>query len=199
MASIKKKKTIIITVIVILIILFGVIFGIQLKKIALEKAYPLKYLDIISKYSEEYSLEPSFVASVIYVESRFDNDAESHKGAIGLMQLMPDTAEWIAGKMKIKDYDVDMLKEPDLNIEMGCWYLEFLNQRFNSEEVVLAAYNGGHNRIKQWLDDEQLSDDGETLKDIPYKETDDYVQRVEDAKEKYEELYAKELGIDIEK
>ena len=155
-------------------------------------AYPLKYEAYITEYAEANGLDPYLVCGVIHTESHFDIEAESRVGAVGLMQIMPDTGEWIAKKMSIKDYSVAKLKDPETNIRMGCWYLKYLMDRFDGDmTLVLAGYNAGPNRVTQWLGDEKYSQDGK-LTDIPYRETEEYVKKVENAKEMYKSYYTLE-------
>ena len=104
------------------------------------------------------------------------------------MQIMPETGEWIAGKLK-EPYDEETLQEPEQNIRYGCWYLEFLFERFSDPDTVLAAYNAGHNAVRKWLQNSDYSDDGESLQVIPYDETRNYVEKVRRAYEKYKDLY----------
>jgi len=125
----------------------------------------------------------------VCTESSFKSDAESHAGAMGLMQLMPDTAEWIAGKMDIDDFTSEMLEDEEVNISMGCWYLAYLIKRFDGNTVhALAAYNAGPGKVDEWLENDSYTVDGQ-LTNIPYEETANYVVRVERAKKIYELLY----------
>jgi soluble lytic murein transglycosylase len=156
-----------------------------------QAVYPLEYEDLIIQYSGEFGLDPYLVAAVVHTESGFDAQAVSHAGAVGLMQVMPQTGEWIAGKLGMENYKEEMLLDPETNIRFGCWYLHFLQERFTSGRLVLAAYNAGHNRVSGWLEDSRLSD-GDELTDIPYEETERYVQKVTRAYEKYKEYY--EIG-----
>lgn len=155
-------------------------------------AYPLKYEAYITEYAEANGLDPYLVCGVIHTESHFDIEAESRVGAVGLMQIMPDTGEWIAKKMSMKDYSEAKLKDPETNIRMGCWYLKYLMDRFDGDmTLVLAGYNAGPNRVTQWLEDEKYSQDGKRT-DIPYRETEEYVKKVENAKEMYRSYYTLE-------
>ncbi len=143
--------------------------------------YPLKYSDSILLYADEYDIKPELVASVINAESGFDKDAVSNKGAIGLMQIKPSTAIFIAEDMS-EDFDYNMLFESQVNIKIGCRYLDYLFDKFENEEVALASFNAGEGVVKRWLEDERYSDDKKTLKYIPYEETRRYVQKVQNAK-----------------
>lgn len=151
--------------------------------------YPLDYVDIIEKYSAEYGLEPARVAAVIYCESSFRPAVVSSAGAVGLMQIMPSTGEWIAKKLDLESYDETLLTSPDYNIRMGCWYLNYLDERFDFDmKKSTAAYHAGGGSVDKWLDDPANSSDGVTLDSIPSKVTGDYVSNVIDATEKYKEI-----------
>ena len=129
------------------------------------------------------------VAAVIRTESDFDPDAVSGAGAMGLMQIMPATGEWIADKLDMHSFQTEALFDPQTNIEIGCWYLNFLQERFDTPELISAAYNAGHGRVAQWLDDTAVSADGENLEEIPYPETREYVDRIAKAYDAYVRLY----------
>lgn len=155
--------------------------------------FPYKYSNYITKYSEKYELDPYLVAAVIKTESNFDEGAKSNKNAYGLMQITPDTAEWAAEKMDIKNFNIKMLKDPEFNISMGCWYLNNLREEFNGDiELVLAAYNGGRGNVQKWLKSSDHSSDGKNLHYIPFKETDKYVKKVKVNYSVYKYLYNKE-------
>lgn len=141
--------------------------------------FPIEHYDTIEKYSAEYGLDPALVCAVINTESGFNADAQSAKGAKGLMQLMDETAEWIAPQVPIENFNVFRIKEPELNIQLGCWYLSYLERTFDGDlTLIVAAYNAGSGNISKWLEDEQYSKDGKTLSKIPYKETNDYVIKI---------------------
>jgi soluble lytic murein transglycosylase len=155
-----------------------------------KRQYPLKYEDLIIKYAEKYSVDPFLVASVIFVESRYIPDAVSPKDAKGLMQILPSTGEWAARLIKLDDYEENHLFSPEVNIQMGCWYLSFLTSQFpDSRELVLASYNGGIGNVRKWLENKEYSKDGRKLDYIPYRETRNYVVKVENAYEIYREVY----------
>jgi soluble lytic murein transglycosylase len=166
--------------------IIGVVF---LRDYILRQQFPLEYEDLIVKYSNAYNLDPYFVAALIDTESDFNDKAVSKDGAQGLMQIMPDTAEWIAQKLDVQDYN---MMDPENNIEFGCWYLNFLQDKFSGEEqLMMAAYNAGHNKVEEWLA-KGYSKDGATLDEIPYAETKNYVNKVSRAYEQYKKLY--EIG-----
>ena len=150
--------------------------------------YPLKYEYYISSYSQKYGLDKFLVAAVIKTESNFIPDAHSGK-ARGLMQLTDETALWIANKMDIEFQPEDVV-DPQTNIEMGCYYLKYLIDKYDNCDTALAAYNGGMGNVSKWLADKKYSDDGKTLKYIPFEETRNYVVRVNKYKQIYNDKYA---------
>lgn len=156
--------------------------------IFLPKHLPTIYKEYIKEYSKEFNLEAELVYSVIFNESSFNKDIVSHAGAVGLMQIVPETGEWIKGHLSITE-DID-LTDPAQNIRLGCWYLSWLSEKFSDDyTLVLAGYNAGHNRVVQWLDDNEYSYDGTTLDNIPYPETSNYVQKVIFIKKLYKLFY----------
>ncbi len=150
--------------------------------------YPIKYKDTILLYSERYNIESNLVASLINAESGFDKDAISSKGAMGLMQLMPKTAEWLAEKLDI-EYSEDKLFDPEYNIMLGTYYLSYLSQKFENVRTMLCAYNAGEGVVNSWLKNKDYSSDGETLDVVPYGDTLAYVEKIE----KGLKIYAKKL------
>jgi soluble lytic murein transglycosylase len=157
--------------------------------------YKLNYPDEITLFAQKYDLDPYLVAAVIHTESGNRPAVASNKGAVGLMQVLPSTGEWIAEKIDLSlGTDAEAaLKRPPVNIELGCWYLNYLSERFDSPELVLCAYNAGPNRVAGWLEDPELTKSGELI-EIPFPETEKYVERVLTARKKYQELYSQQLG-----
>lgn len=152
--------------------------------------YPMEYTDLIRQYAGENDLEPAYVAAVILAESSYRTDAVSSVNAQGLMQILPSTAEWIAGKLD-ETYQEDSLFDPDTNIRYGCWYLGFLMNRYDHNMTCAsAAYHQGQGTVDKWLADPNLSSDGKTLDKIDSAATETYVNRILKYYEKYEELYA---------
>ena len=120
--------------------------------------------DEIEQYAAQYNLQPAFVMAIIRNESSFRTNAESSVGARGLMQLMPDTAEWIAGKLDDDSYTFDRMWDAETNIRYGCWYLGYLTRLFRGDaQLVSAAYHAGQTTVTQWLSDPERSSDGVTL------------------------------------
>ncbi len=148
--------------------------------------YPLRYEQIVRGHADNYRLEPQLVAAVIYQESKFDADAVSTSGAVGLMQLLPATAQGIADRTGGSGWHERDLVDPELNVRYGSWYLRHLLDKYGDEELALAAYNAGQTNVDRWR--EQGSG-------IEFPETRHYVQRVQELKAIYAHAYADELGL----
>lgn len=151
--------------------------------------YPYPYRPIIEKYSSEYGVDPLLVIAVIRAESKFIPQSQSHKGAQGLMQLMPDTANWIAESLGENDFSQSDLKDPEKNIQYGTWYLASLQKEFKNITLVLAAYNGGRGHVNEWIKTQQLDLTNLRVEDIPFLETREYVNRVSQYYTSYIKLY----------
>ena len=152
--------------------------------------YPMTYAPEIRAAAAEFSLDPAYVASVVLAESSFDAEAVSSVGAIGLMQIMPATGEWIAGKLEDEPFDVQRLYQPEVNLRYGCWYLRFLLDRYDEDMYTAStAYHQGQGRVDQWLEDPEYSEDGRTLTAISSAVTDTYVNRIMESYAHYQELY----------
>ncbi|MCL2405637.1 MAG: lytic transglycosylase domain-containing protein [Defluviitaleaceae bacterium] len=145
---------------------------------AVNMRFPVRYMHIIEAHAGE--IDPSVILAVIMAESSFRPNVQSPAGAQGLMQLMPTTAEWLAGLMGKQDFDPDSIWDPQVNIAMGSFYLNWLKRRYQGDiNLALAAYNAGQGRVNSWLADPEISSDGRTLDIIPFPETRNYVERVE--------------------
>ncbi len=158
-------------------------------RLYLRVAYPLKYEEYVTQYAAENDLPPSLVYAVIHTESHFQEDATSHAGAKGLMQLMDATYEWVQTRMEGEPQPLERIYEPELNIRCGCKVLQIVLKQFDNTETALAAYNAGSGNVSQWLKNPEYSDDGVTLKVIPITETKNYVRRVLKAQEMYQTMY----------
>ena len=153
--------------------------------------YPVHYKDDIRISAQNYKLEPQLVAAIIRSESNFKTGRESRKGALGLMQIMPSTAEWVVKKAGFDHVDEDMLRHrADVSIEVGTWYLKSLVEQFENNKIAaIAAYNAGPGNVRKWLNNGVWDGKIETVKQIPFGETRHYVQRVHYYYNKYKELY----------
>ncbi len=155
-----------------------------------EYVLPLKYEPLVEKYAAENELPPDLVYAIIKTESSFNAKAESDAGAVGLMQLMPETYEYLTG-FTGEEYNLERLKDPETNIRYGCMLLGKMRDRFGTGDEMLAAYNAGEGRVAGWLQDPAYSENGR-LKKIPYEETREYVRRVREVQKQYLSLYGAE-------
>lgn len=152
--------------------------------------YPFPYRETVEDYADRYHVDPYLAAAVIRTESKFQDSVHSHRGAIGLMQLMPDTAQWIAGQLDDASYSVEAIHEPERNIRYGIWYLRSLQREFDGNDVLaLAAYNAGRGNVQDWIRENGWPADFHDIDAIPYQETREYVRKVLTAEKKYRELY----------
>jgi soluble lytic murein transglycosylase len=142
--------------------------------------YPLKYEQIVRGHARNYQLDPALLAAVIYQESKFQPDAKSSSGAIGLMQLQPETAKGIAIRTGGSRFQTSDLYVPELNVRYGSWYLRHLLDKYDDEETALAAYNAGQRNVDEWR---------AQGKGIQFSETRAYVDRVEHLKGVYHDAY----------
>ena len=150
--------------------------------------YPRAFSELVTKYAEQYDISEDLIFAVIRTESSFKPTAVSHAGAQGLMQIMPDTHNWIKFKLGIKQ--PNDIFDAEVNISYGTYYLSYLLNKYNDEKCALAAYNAGSTSVDRWLSDSRYSDDGVSLKDIPYNETKNYVEKVANSKSVYQKLYS---------
>ena len=153
-------------------------------------AYPLKYKEVIYKYADYYDLERALIFSVVKTESSFDETAKSKAGALGLMQITPDTGKYIAGKLGVESYD---LLDVETNINFGCFYIKYLYIRFKNIDTAMIAYNAGEGNVALWLINPEYSLDGKTIKDVPFPETAGYIKKIRENFSKYKKLYGKIL------
>lgn len=174
-----KQKSRVLFTLFFTIACIALIFYVSNSKMILKYLYPLKYKEVVNKYSIEYKVDPMLVFAVMKVESSFDRFALSSKGAKGLMQITDKTGEWAASEIGIKDFTSSNLYSPEINIRIGCWYLNSLNKEFNNDTfLVITAYNSGSGRVKEWLKNGKFKGDKQTLEEIPYDETERYVGKV---------------------
>jgi soluble lytic murein transglycosylase len=150
----------------------------------LRTRYPLEYEHIVRAHAANYGLDPALLAAVVYVESRFDPNARSEAGAIGLMQLLPDTARGIALRTGGDDFVVADLRDPEINVRYGSWYLRHLRDQYGRMDLALAAYHAGPGNVDEWR---------RTGRGIVFPETRDYVRRVTELERVYSRVYRDEL------
>src|SRR5215213_4067389 len=161
-----------------------------------EIALPLRHEDIIRQQAADKGLDPSLIAGVIYVESRF-RDQTSRAGAKGLMQILPSTADYIASKSGGTAFEQGDLATPQINIAYGSWYLRYLLEHYHGNELLaLAAYNAGEGKVDGWYREASArGEDFEAATHIPFPETRSYVGSVLEVRSRYREEYGRELGI----
>jgi soluble lytic murein transglycosylase len=148
--------------------------------------YPLAYEHVIRGHAENYDLDPALLAAVIYRESKFEADARSSSGAIGLMQLLPDTARGIAINTGGNRFVVEDLLDPEINVRYGSFYLRRLIRKYEDERLALAAYNAGQANVDEWLAADE---------EIQFPETQQYVDEVMELRDVYARAYGDELGL----
>lgn len=150
---------------------------------------PIHYADLIAFYAEANELDPFMVAAVMRTESDYRPEVVSSAGAIGLMQILPDTGVWLGERIGVVVDPAD-LNQPVLNIRLGTSFLRYLLNLFDGETATaIAAYNAGQGNVGSWLENEEYSEDGRTLIQIPFAETRNYVERVQVRTERYHEAY----------
>jgi soluble lytic murein transglycosylase len=151
--------------------------------------YPLAYEEIVRGHAENYDLDPALLAAVIYAESKFDPDVVSSAGAVGLMQLLPDTAQGIADRTGGGAYQEDDLRDPEINVRYGAWYLDHLREKYADHPdpigLALAAYNAGQTNVDRWVAE---AGPGRPV-EIPFPETRAYVSKVRHLEELYRRGY----------
>jgi soluble lytic murein transglycosylase len=160
-----------------------------------EITLPLRHDDIIRQQAADKGLDPALIAAVIYEESRF-RDQTSHAGARGLMQLTPDTADFIArrsGGIRFRQSD---LATPQINIAYGAWFLRYLIDHYDGNETLaIAAYNAGQTNVDGWVERAGGPESFDAARDVPFPETRAYVANVQERRGEYRDHYADDLGL----
>ena len=186
-----KRKLITFLIVVVILGVIGFIvvsnFG-KAQKFIGSKLYPIKYSEYVEKASEEHGVKEELIYAMIHTESHFNKNAVSSAGAEGLMQLTPETYEWLCKRRNI-DYVDGGLFEPSINIDFGTYLISYLFDEFGDEKLVIAAYNAGPDNVKAWLKNPEYCSDGKTLTKVPYAETEKHVEKVLDAEDKYKKIY----------
>lgn len=181
------KKTVIVLILIAIFAAVAVMCVDDIEKIF----YQREFEEYVTKYSKEFDVPEALVYAVIRTESSFDPNARSSVGAIGLMQLMPDTLDWLS-RLLDEEQPTGEINDPETNIKYGTYYLRHLYNRFGNWETAIAAYNAGHGRVATWLKNQEYSDDGITLKVIPFEETKNYVNKITGNYNTYKKLYYKD-------
>ena len=158
-----------------------------------KQLHPLRYSEIEEREAQAYELDPYLVYAVILAESNFDAQAVSHAGAMGLMQLMPATYEWLAGQDGKTETTQEELLQPEINVKYGCKFLAILLQRYEQIALAVAAYNAGPGNVDSWLENTEYAPDGKHLEKIPFSETEHYTKKVLSNYEAYQRLYQTQM------
>ncbi len=156
---------------------------------AYKLAYPLYYIDEINIAAQKLKLDPYLITSLIREESYFNEHAKSSSNAIGLMQLIPSTANYITSKLSMDINSLADLENPRVNLYIGCNYLKYLKDKFNNDLYVIAAYNGGEGMVQKWINTFKTDDLDEFIENIPYDETKHYVKKVFRSYHMYKKIY----------
>jgi soluble lytic murein transglycosylase len=195
-AQVRRRRRIALGVVAVTAVVVALLMALPLAKRAVNSlSLPLQYSSTIRQQAAQKHLDPALVAAVIYAETKFDPRTSS-AGAVGLMQLMPQTATFLAKRSGATTFSTSDLSTPDVNIAYGSYYLRYLlNEYHGSTVLALAAYNGGETNVDNWV--RSAHEDGQRfgLRDIPFPETRAYVQRVLTARGEYRKTYASQLGI----
>mgnify|MGYP001860870893 FL=1 len=186
--NLKNKKLLIFLAIVVVIVVF-LIFA---RNPILKMIYPRTYEEAVLIYSEEYGVDDNLILALIKAESNFNADAISNRSAIGLMQLMEETAKDVANQngIELDDENIEQnLCDVYKNVQIGTCYLATLLKRYENKEIALAAYNAGIGTVDNWIDKGIIKADGSDIENIPYKETNYYVRKILRDYEFYNNLY----------
>lgn len=174
--------------------MLAVYFFLSIPAVQKKFLYPFPYRQAVENYSARWKVDKFLAIAVMKVESNFSEAAHSQSGAVGLMQIMPETAAWIAYSLGEDSdeiaADIKNLRNPDTNIRYGTWYLAELEDEFHGNDVLaLAAYNAGRGNVREWMEQNHWDENFSDIDKIPYAETRDYIKRVLHCREKYSELY----------
>ena len=193
--AVARRRRRVLAVVAIAATAFVVILTAPLfRKAVTEFNLPLTNANVIRQQAAEKHLDPALIAGVIYAETKFDA-RPSPAGAQGLMQILPQTAEFLAHKSGATTFTVADLGTPQVNIAYGSYYLRDLLDHYDGKTVLaLAAYNGGEANVDRWVQDARRDGKQMTIKAIPFPETRAYVQRVLHAQREYRHTYASQLG-----
>jgi soluble lytic murein transglycosylase len=193
-AAVRRRRRLLALGVAVVAVTIGVLLSMPLvRKAVNELSLPLRYSNVIRQQAAEKHLDPSLVAAVIYAETKFE-PRDSAVGAVGLMQVMPQTASFLAHRSGATTFTTADLVNPQVNIAYGSYYLRYLlNEYHGNLSLALAAYNGGESNVDRWVADARADGRALTVADIPFPETRAYVERVLQAEQQYRQKYADQL------
>lgn len=190
----RRRRSVLVAVGVAVVVVGAVIAMPLFQKAVNEFNLPLTNADIIRQQAADKHLDPALIAGVIYAETKFD-PRPSSAGAEGLMQILPQTAQFLARRSGATTFTTADLATPQVNIAYGSYYLRYLLDEYGENlAVALAAYNGGEANVSRWLAEAKADHHPFTISDIPFPETRAYVDRVLQAQRDYRHTYASQLG-----
>jgi soluble lytic murein transglycosylase len=194
-AAARRRRRSVLVVAVAAALVVAALLALPLARKAVnEFGLPLRYQDVIRQQAAEKKLDPALIAAVIYAETKFDPRTSS-AGAEGLMQILPQTAEYLAHRSGATTFTTADLGTPQVNIAYGSYYLRYLLDEYHGSTVLaLAAYNGGEANVNTWVAEARARGNHLTIAEIPFPETRAYVARVLQARTDYRRTYASELG-----
>ncbi|MFS0723169.1 lytic transglycosylase domain-containing protein [Paenibacillus sp. 1P07SE] len=178
------------TVVLLAVVVATVVLFIRSDRIE-QMMYPIHYREDIRASASNYKVDPYLLAAIIRSETNYQTGRESSKGALGIMQIMPDTADWIIDQANFTSVTMDDIHHrADVSIEMGSWYIHSLSKQFDQNTIAaVAAYNAGPGNVKRWMSEQVWDGTLDQLSDVPFGETRHYVKRVFYYYEKYKSLY----------
>ncbi len=185
----KKLFYIIASILMIISVVLSIYFVSSGEAHIQRSLHPMAYSEIVEREAQNYGIDPLLVYSVMKAESNFESDAISGAGAMGLMQIMPETYEWLAMRAGATKVAKEDLLNPEINIKYGCLFLSHLMKKYPQLKSVLAAYNAGPGNVDSWLNDSTITPDGENLEYIPFPETKKYTEKVLNHYKIYQRIY----------
>ena len=185
-----KRMIILIFLLAIIFVLFRIV---RVQDVILKKIYPTTYSEYVEKYSNENDLDKYTIYSIIKAESNFNPNVKSQSDAIGLMQLLEDTANERANVIEEQNITEEDLYDPETNIKLGTSYYAYLLEHYEGNNVLaLTAYNAGLGNVDTWIKTGVIKPDGSDIENIPYKETNNYVRKILRDYQTYLKLYGEE-------
>ena len=185
----KRLAKILAIIIIVLLVYYTLFKVLKLDVKVMKKIYPLRYSSHVEKYSKEYNIDPYMVYAIIKAESNFNENAKSSSNAIGLMQIMENTAIETANKMNLQVTEEDLFN-PELNIKIGLKYFTDLLDKYNNNYyLAIIAYNAGIGNVDKWINNGIIKEDASDIENVPFKETNNYVRKILRDYDIYKELY----------